>query len=88
MRFASRGGSRFKIDLGRRSTIRPSACRVSVGSASVQSGIGIAVDERVFSLQRGQNGAAPESNRPSVGLHDRTDFEDRYPEPPFAAHSS
>jgi hypothetical protein len=77
MRFASRGGSRFKIDLGRRSTIRPSAWRVSVGSALVQSGIGIAVDERVFSLQRGQNGAAPESNRPSVGLPRRTGFEDR-----------
>jgi len=45
-----------------------------VGSASVQSGIGIAVDERVFSLQRGQNGAAPESNRPSVGLSGRTDL--------------
>jgi hypothetical protein len=81
MRFASRGGSRFKIDLGRRSTIRPSAWRVArgawrVGSASVQSGIGIAVDERVFSLQRCQNGAAPESNRPSVGLPRRTGFED------------
>jgi hypothetical protein len=52
------------------------AWRVSVGSASVQSGIGIAVDERVFSLQRCQNGAAPESNRPSVGLPRRTGFED------------
>jgi hypothetical protein len=71
------GGPRFKIDL--RATFHDQAERVARERGlgfGAESGIGIAVDERVFSLQRGQNGAAPESNRPSVGLPRRTGFED------------
>jgi hypothetical protein len=76
MEFAPRGGPRFKIDL--LATFHDQVERVARerGLGFGQSGDGIAVDKRVFSLQRGQNGAAPESSRPSVGLPRRTGFED------------
>ena len=88
MRFASRGGSRFKIDL--RAKFRDQAERVSR-----ERGLGFGAerdrDRRrragLFPAKR-PNEAAPESNLPSRGLHDRTDFEDRHRESPFAAHSS
>ena len=50
-----------------RSSSRPSCERRSGRSAEVTSG---------GSVRFGPDGAAPESNRPSRGLHDRTGFED------------